>query len=82
MSALRTMASTNAYSIQTFSIKDSLVFRKGIQLTMQFRNLQAKYTTISSKKNFTVGVFTYLSKAFDNVDHNILLKKIETNGIT
>ena len=31
--------------------------------------------------NFTLGGFFDLSKAFDITDHNILLKKLQLNGI-
>ena len=37
---------------------------------------------IYERSEYTIGVFIDLSKAFDTVDHNILLKKFEIYGIS
>ena len=40
-----------------------------------------KITNAIDNKKYTIGVFVDLKKAFDTIDHRILLKKLEFYGI-
>lgn len=44
-------------------------------------NLLDKITVAIDKNEFSSGIFIYLAKAFDTVDHRILLEKLKTYEI-
>jgi hypothetical protein len=48
---------------------------------MPLINIQDKITQAIDKNEYSVGIFLDLSKAFDTVDHNILIKKLENYGV-
>ena len=56
-------------------------FKKGHSTYMALTILIDKITKASDKKSHTIGLFLDFAKAFDTVNHNILLKKLPHYGI-
>ena len=56
-------------------------FHKNHSTSYALTQLYDKISCAIDNKEITVGVFIDLSKAFDIVDHNILLEKLEHHGI-
>ena len=56
-------------------------FRKNHSTSMAILELVEEMTTAMDNSQSSVAVFIDLKKAFDTVDHNILLKKLEKYGI-
>ena len=61
-------------------MKNNLAFKEITQLNMPYFNLQEILQTLE-KGDYTLGVFIDLSKAFDIVDHQILIEKLQYYGI-
>ena len=55
-------------------------FRKGYSTDMAAVNLVDKVTSALDNKLSAIGIFIDLSKAFDTIDHNILLNKLFAYG--
>ena len=56
-------------------------FRKNHSTALALFDFIEKLTSAIDKKKITVGVFIDLRKAFDTIDHEILLKKLNMYGI-
>ena len=59
-----------------------LGFRNGHSTEHAIAQLVDQIYELFENHNYTVGIFVDLSKAFDTVDHTILLKKLEIFGVT
>lgn len=56
-------------------------FRTKMSTSMALLELTENITAALDQKNCTIGVFIDLKKAFDTIDHNLLLRKLEAYGI-
>ena len=56
-------------------------FRKNMSTSMAIMELVENITNAMDNGKFTIGVFIDLKKAFDTVDHNILVTKLDHYGI-
>jgi len=56
-------------------------FRENHSTDMALINMIDQISNEMDNKQFSIGIFLDLSKAFDTIDHGILLKKLEVYGI-
>lgn len=56
-------------------------FREKHSTAMALVQLIDRFSRALDNNEFTIGVFTDLSKAFDTVDHSLLAKKLQLYGI-
>ena len=56
-------------------------FRENRSTSTALLELLEEITAASDQNKYTVGVFIDLRKAFDTIDHNLLIKKLESYGL-
>ena len=61
--------------------RDQYGFRRNHSTEMAIISLTTKITEAIENNEFTAGIFLGLSKAFDTVNHTILIEKLEHYGI-
>ena len=59
----------------------NLGFRSGLSTCVALLQLVDELTGSSDDSSISLGVFIDLAKAFDTIDHNILLEKLMNYGI-
>ena len=64
-----------------FFFNNQYGFRKNHSTSLALMHLCEKITSAIDRKEFTIGIFLDLSKAFDTVDHEILFDKLRHYGI-
>ena len=65
-----------------FLVEFQFGFRIGHTTSMAILTLLDRVIEALKNKEYTIGIFLDFSKAFDTVNHNILIKKLEAYGIT
>ena len=56
-------------------------FRKGLSTDLAIQTLVEKYYDTIKRNEYMVGIFLDLSRAFDTISHDILLRKLYNYGI-
>ena len=72
---------TNYLTKGNFIVDNQFGFQKNRSTLQALTSFLDIVTDALDNKNYIIALFLDLSKAFDTIDHNILLKKINTYGI-
>ena len=71
----------NFLNINDILVKNKYGFREKRSTYMTLHQLVDDISSELDTKNNSIGVFIYLSKAFDTIDHKLLISKLSHYGI-